>query len=172
MSVAGFLCFLVFEGAVAVYSTSICYKHLRTNNHVLSARTARLFRSLINLLVVDVTFAMCTCWIGVICILFSFYYQLERSAEVFVVALAFLHGYPLFNEILIVLFVKDYRVEFLRLLHLQRWTGNSKKNDTQWAELVYVSLFSCFHPSFAFRSVSRAAVQFNSQRPFASTRKY
>ncbi|KAI6237663.1 hypothetical protein M3Y95_00289100 [Aphelenchoides besseyi] len=130
--VAGINFMIFFFGCslVILVTTVLVYSFLHHSTHSFSPKTVALFRSLINMLVLDLVFAAITGWTTITVTVISFFTQMETGAYVIFFSLIIADIYPLFNQCLVICFVEPYRLAAVQFLRIHWLFGVEK--ETQW----------------------------------------
>ncbi|KAI1697274.1 serpentine type 7TM GPCR chemoreceptor srh domain-containing protein [Ditylenchus destructor] len=98
-----------FVGVVVIGSILGIYHFLRQNKKLFSKRTYALYRSLINVLVIDMLFCCLLVLFPLIISLAAFYFQLKISSLTALITLTIGSWYPLCTHIVMISYVTPYR---------------------------------------------------------------
>ncbi|KAI1695679.1 serpentine type 7TM GPCR chemoreceptor srh domain-containing protein [Ditylenchus destructor] len=102
-----------FVGIVVVGSILGIYRFLRQNRKLLSKRTYALYKTLINVLVIDMVLCGILVFVPLIASMASFYYEylfdLEISSTITLLTLTAASWYPLCTHIVMIYYVTPYR---------------------------------------------------------------
>jgi hypothetical protein len=119
-----------------------CYRYLQRNEYLLSRKTVALFRSLINMLMIDLCFAGVTGFFTIVTSMFTFISEVSWGSYIIVYALTMADFYPLFSHLLVLIYIEPYRVATIKALGLGKLIRLRQK--FRWDETTsYVFFFVC-----------------------------
>ncbi|KAH7693889.1 hypothetical protein AAVH_39072, partial [Aphelenchoides avenae] len=127
------LVLFLFAGTTFVVVSCFCmvgsalgcqyFVRFSTRHSHLSARTLRLYYILANALVLELALSATTILVPGILAVASFFLGLDIANEILIVAACCIVWYPIATNVLIIVYVKPYRVGLLQMLRAHRTAG-------------------------------------------------
>ncbi|KAI6198517.1 hypothetical protein M3Y96_00527400 [Aphelenchoides besseyi] len=122
-SVSVLLCICTILILTSAYK---CYLVLMSNHHSLSPKTLSLYRTLLNMLLIEVVGAALTSWGLGITALLLLLFRVSVSGPLITIGLLFADCYPFFVHLLVLCYVEPYRLAVYRILRLDKLRRKQK----------------------------------------------
>ncbi|KAI6179093.1 hypothetical protein M3Y98_00573300 [Aphelenchoides besseyi] len=124
------LAFFTIVCLVILFSIIGCFKFLRVNRHKLRGRTARLYKSLLMMLVIDVCVAAVAGFFTITLCFVSVIGNYDWGSKIITISLAFGDAYPLFANLLVLVYVEPYRRPLVNFIRFHRLTKIQLENSS------------------------------------------